>query len=84
MGVMTPARGSARNRHDTLGAVTARSGKGTARQTFRIEKDEWDELGKKAAEKGADRSAVLRALIRWYNGKPGAELPDRPTPEPSE
>jgi hypothetical protein len=38
----------------------------------------WDDLGEKAWEIGLDRSAVIRALVDWFRGVPGAELPARP------
>lgn len=81
MGVMTPARGTPENRHDTLNGVTGRSGKGTARQTVRIDEELWTKLGAACEAAGIDRSAALRAFARWYVGEDDAELPERPTSE---
>jgi hypothetical protein len=78
---MTPARGSAEKCHDTLNGVTGRSGKGTARQTVRIDEDLWAKLGAACESAGIDRSAALRAFARWYVGEGDAELPERPAPE---
>lgn len=66
------------DRHDTLLVVTGRSGRGTARQTVRIGEESWEDLGEKAAAIELDRSAVIRALVDWFRGIPGAELPVRP------
>lgn len=60
------------------------NGYGLKRRTIRVEKDLWHQFGAACKQVDAERSAVLRAFARWYNGKPGAELPDRPTPEPAE
>jgi predicted GIY-YIG superfamily endonuclease len=47
---------------------------------FRCDDDLWEAFGDavKAADPEADRSAVLRAVIRWYVGQPNARLPERP------
>jgi hypothetical protein len=65
-------------RHDTLASVTGRSGRGTARQTIRIDEESWEDFGEKAAAIGMDRSSVARGLVDWFRGLPGAELPARP------
>jgi hypothetical protein len=78
---MTPARGTTDECHDTLINVTGRSGKGTARQTVRIDEELWKKLGEACEKAGIDRSAALRAFSRWYAGEEGAELPERPSPE---
>lgn len=57
--------------------------KGTDRQSFRMPPDEWREFGEATQAAGVDRSAVVRDFIRWYLGKPGAGLPDRPEASPS-
>lgn len=75
---MTHASISAGRRHDTLTPVTGRSGRGTARQTIRVDEDTWEKFGTRAQAAGADRSAVLRDFIRWYNREPGARIPRRP------
>ena len=72
---MTHATPETENRHDTLAAVTGRSGRGTARQTVRVDEDLWARFG---AVADPDRSAVLREFIAWYVREPGAKLPARP------
>lgn len=78
MRVMTQTTGPDALRHDTLSGVTGRTGRGTARQTVRIDEADWDLLGETSARLGTDRSAVIRAFVDWYNRKPEAELPERP------
>ena len=72
---MTRATPEPRNRHDTLDRVTGRSGRGTARQTVRVDEDLWSRFGEVAEP---DRSAVLREFISWYVRDPGAKMPKRP------
>lgn len=50
----------------------------TPHRSIRLEQDLWDELNKAAKAAGYDRSALIRQLIRWYLGVPGAQLPTRP------
>ena len=55
----------------------------TRQRNLRIDDDLWDSFGE-AIERASpefDRSAVMRQLIRWYVGEPGAKLPDRPEPK---
>jgi len=53
----------------------------TPLRRFRAPDDLWERFGN-AVERGpdpeADMSKVLRQLIRWYVGEPGAKLPERP------
>ena len=80
---MTHASLGEPNRHDTLAVVTGRSGRGTARQTIRVEEALWNRFGVVATNQGTDRSALLREFIAWYLRTPGAKLPKRPdTAEP--
>lgn len=58
--------------------MTGKSGKGTARQTVRVDEDLWSTFGRLTTAAGDDRSSVIRAFIRWYNGDPAAVLPSRP------
>jgi hypothetical protein len=71
---MTQARGRRHSRHDTFADVTGRSGRGTARQTIRVDEDLWQQFGEVA---DPDRSTVLRDFIRWYVGEQGAKAPKR-------
>lgn len=77
---MTHATREPENRHDTLPAVTGRSGRGTARQTIRVDETLWERFGQFAAGKGSDRSTVLRDFIRWYVAEPDAQMPERLPP----
>jgi hypothetical protein len=77
---MTHASPPTTDRHDTLQPVTGKSGRGTARQTIRMDEDLWNKLGEAASRAGADRSDILRRLARWYVREPNTELPQRPEP----
>ncbi len=85
---MTHARPEGGNRHDTLAGVTGRSGRGTARQTIRVDESLWERFEAARQQAGAtDRSAVIREFIRWYvhergdKGKP-VQMPKRPARAP--
>jgi hypothetical protein len=69
---MTPRTTPSAARHDTLSGVPS---KGTDRRTIRVEPDLWDEFGTATANEPDGRSGVVRAFMRWYLGKPGANLP---------
>lgn len=43
--------------------------------------EEWADFETAAAETNTDRSALVAAFIRWYIGRPGAKLPQRPEPK---
>ncbi|WP_033438402.1 hypothetical protein [Saccharothrix sp. NRRL B-16314] len=58
--------------------MTVRSGRGTARQTIRVDTDLWDRFGAAAEQSDTDRSEAVRAFIRWYLREPGAKMPRRP------
>lgn len=53
----------------------------TKPKSIRLEQELWDALGPAAAAVGNDRSGVIRQFVRWYLRVPGAELPQRPTPD---
>ena len=44
-----------------------------------IDDDLWEDLGKATTELGTDRSAITRQFYEWFVGRPGAQLPKRPT-----
>ncbi|MFI6117455.1 hypothetical protein [Kitasatospora sp. NPDC051164] len=48
----------------------------TTNRVMRLDDEDWDDLGARAGVR--QRAAVVRALIRWYLRRPGAELPERP------
>ena len=75
---MTHASPTGQNRHDTLSVVTGRSGRGTARQTIRVDDALWTRFGVVATRQDTDRSALLREFIAWYLRVPAAKLPKRP------
>lgn len=91
---MTPSSNDAGERHDTdhdlrhdtpdattLTRVTGKSGKGTARQTIRMDEDLWEELDAATKAAKTDRSAALREFARWYVHRKGAKMPRRPSAE---
>lgn len=75
---MTPSTGDTNVRHDTLAVVTGRVGKGTARQTIRVDEVLWDSFGEATGADGGGRSGVLRDFMRWYTHEKGAKMPKRP------
>ena len=52
--------------------------KGTSIQNIRVDRELWADAKAAAEEQGTDRSAVVRAFLEWYVGRPGARLPERP------
>ena len=52
--------------------------RGTNLQNIRIDRTLWTEAGAAANQRGTDRSAVIRAFLEWYVGRPGARIPERP------
>lgn len=55
----------------------------TPHRSIRLEQELWDQLGDAAKAFGYDRSSLIRQLIRWYLGVPGAKPPPRPASEDS-
>ncbi|MFG3338688.1 hypothetical protein [Glycomyces sp. NPDC048151] len=49
----------------------------TTPRAVRIPDDEWQALDAVARAHATNRTAAIRALIRWYVGAPGATLPAR-------
>ncbi len=45
---------------------------------LRIDDEDWADLGDVAEAMDLDRGWLLRQLVRWYLGRPGAEPPPRP------
>jgi hypothetical protein len=58
--------------------VTSKSGRGTARQTIRVDEALWEQFGEQAVRAGGDRSALLRDFMRWFVREQGAKMPKRP------
>jgi hypothetical protein len=58
--------------------VTEKSGRGTARQTIRIDTKTWDAFGALATRMGTDRSSLIREYVDWMLREPDAKAPRRP------
>lgn len=55
----------------------------TTLRKFRADDDLWEKFTdavRRSPDPEADMSKVLRQLVRWYAGEPGAKLPERPEP----
>jgi hypothetical protein len=65
--------------HSDYGQPVATARK-TPQRTLVVDPTEWDELQVAAKAAGSDRATVLRAFIKWYIRRPGAKLPQRPSP----
>lgn len=52
--------------------------KRTPLRSIRMEDDLWSALDDAAKATGFDRSSLVRQIVRWYLGVPGAQLPQRP------
>jgi hypothetical protein len=53
----------------------------TPYRKFRADDELWEDFGRAVAaspDEEADRSSVLRQFMRWYAGRTGARLPQRP------
>lgn len=50
-------------------------------RSVRFEDDEWSDGDQATGEMGTSRGRVLNELYRWYLRRPGAKLPERPSPE---
>ncbi len=57
--------------------MTGKVGKGTARQTVRIDHQMWDDFGALADSLGTDRSVLIREFIAWMLDQPNAKMPSR-------
>jgi len=57
--------------------------KRTPLRSIRMEPELWSALDSAAKSGGYDRSSLVRQLVRWYLGVPGAQLPPRPDGGPS-
>lgn len=49
------------------------------RKTFRLPDDEWELFERATQAAGTDRSKALVGFVRWYNRRPGATMPKRPS-----
>ena len=85
---MTHASESTESCHDTIGpqggdGVTKRVGRGTARQTIRIDQEIWDEFETLATRMGTDRSSLIRNYVLWMLRHEKGQTPRRPGVEES-
>lgn len=72
----TPPNDGQRRRYTGYPVVVTT--RGTNLQNIRIDRTLWTEAGAAANQQGTDRSAVIRAFLEWYVGRPGARIPERP------
>lgn len=75
---MTHATPKTEKRHDTVTRVTGKSGRGTARQTIRIDETLWEQFDAATKALGTDRSTWLRDAIQWCVRDAEAKAPKRP------
>jgi len=50
----------------------------TQHRSVRISDEDWADLDAAAKSAATDRGTLIKQFIRWYLGRPGAELPPRP------
>lgn len=50
----------------------------TQLRSMRIDDADWEDFGTAAEGQGTNRRDAVAEFIRWYVGRPGAELPQRP------
>ena len=62
----------------TISTVPNQPQEGRHPRAFRIDDDDWQDLGAVADSMERDRGWLLRKLVAWYLGRPGAEMPQRP------
>jgi predicted transcriptional regulator len=71
-----------------MAAMTGKSGRGTARQTIRVDEDLWDRFGQASETQHTDRSVLLREFIaryvRRYAPKRGPQATDSGGPDGGE
>lgn len=58
--------------------VPGQTAEGRSRRTFLIDDDDYSDLEAVAADRDVSAAWLIRHLLAWWLGKPGAELPDRP------
>jgi len=58
--------------------MTGRVGRGTARQTVRIDHERWDRFEAAAKAIDTDRSKLINDFVAWFIREPGAKAPKRP------
>ena len=62
----------------TIGTVPNQPREGRTNRGVRLDDEDWNDLGDVAASMDRDRGWIIRQLVRWYLGREGAELPQRP------
>jgi hypothetical protein len=63
----------------TIGTVPNQPREGRTNRGVRLDDEDWDDLGAVGELLDRDRGWIIRQLVRWYLGRPGAELPERVT-----
>lgn len=53
----------------------------TQHRSVRVDNADWADLDALAQLLGTDRAKVINAYVQYFLRRPGAKLPDRPTPE---
>lgn len=56
----------------------------TPSRSVRIDDDDWAELGRIAEGEASTRGKLINELVAWYLGRPGSELPVRPSTIPAD
>jgi hypothetical protein len=56
----------------------------TPSRSIRVDDTDWAELGRIAEAQGSARGKLINELLAWYLGRPGAELPERPSSVPAD
>jgi predicted transcriptional regulator len=51
---------------------------GRTSRGVRLDDEDWDDLGAVGELLDRDRGWIIRQLVRWYLGREGAALPERP------
>lgn len=49
-----------------------------------IDDDLWTDFGAAATAAGSDRSGISKQFYEWFVRRPGAQLPERPPPQPDD
>jgi len=62
----------------TMDLVPNKPREGRTSRSVRFDDDDWEDLGAVAESMDLDRGWVLRQLLQWYLGRPGAEPPPKP------
>ena len=59
-----------------MAVMTGKSGRGTARQTIRVDEDLWTRFGQASEAQQTDRSTLLREFMARYVRRHAPKRPD--------